>query len=959
MTYFFVVILAGTILIKLLTLYTDYLWMASVGQAAVFTRILGTKVLLGVIVGLLFFVWLWINIRIARRPLPADITIIGKRLLPEEERAQIEQYAGRALLIFALAGGALAGLYASGRWLEYLQFTHAVDFGSTDPLLGRDVGFYVFRLNFIQYLWRLCFYAVGIAFVISVLVHLYQEAIRMVGNTIHALPRARRHCLGLLALALFLKIYGYRLIQFNLLYSQRGEFFSGASFADAHAKFPVLYLMMVLVAIVGIIMLVSIPRRDFKLAGWALAILLAVSFLGGSAYPNLIQRLVVLPTQLEKEYEYAQHNIQMTNQAYGLDQVKESLFAAQDNIDAQVIQDNPQTIRNIRLWDHRPLETVYDQLEALRAYYNFADVDVDRYWLNGEYRQVMLSARQLDYAKLPPPITWVNQYLTYTHGYGVCMSPVDEIGKAGLPIKWIEGLPPRSVFGELEVTRPAIYYMAAIRPRLIEAISPPEVLPAPPVATGPQAEPGAGPPTGPAAAAGIPQPKATKFAIVNTRKKEFDYPRTGGGAEGNVMTQYQGRGGVPLSGWFTRLAFAARFMDVQILLTEYIQPGSKILINRYLPDRLMAIAPFLVFDPDPYLTVIEGQLKWICDSYTFSRMYPYSTRQPQYINLNYIRNSVKIACDAYDGLPIFYVVDPNDPLVQCYQKIFPTLFAPASQMPEQTRAHLRYPQLLFIIQAQTFADYHMRDPETFFQREDSWAIPPEVYREGTRMMEAYYVVMKLPGEDKEEFLLMLPFVLRGREDWVMVAWMAARCDPPHYGELIVYKFPKGTRTFGPMQMESRIRAVPEISEEFTLWGSVGSRVIQGNLLIIPINDSLLYVEPVYVEVAEAQRAIPALHRVIVAAGDRIVMEPTLDAALSKLFGRVVEPAVKPTRPTPATEAPTAPLPPELRQVKELIQRALDLEAEAMALLRAGDLAGYQAKQQEQKKILEQLNATVR
>ena len=488
--YFFVIMLIGIVVVKLLSLYTDYLWMGSVGQGAVFKTILGTRVLLGIIVGGLFFVWLWLNIRIARRPLPADVTFIGRRLLPEEEREQIEQYADRSLLIFALAGGLLAALYGSGRWLEYLQFTHAVDFGSADPLLGRDVGFYVFKLNFIQYLWRSCFYAVVIAFVVSVLVHLYQEAIRLVGNTVHALPRARLHCLGLLALALFVKMYGYRLMQYNLMYSTRGEFFSGASYADAHARFPLLYLMMILVGVVGIVMLISIRQRGFKLAGWALGILVAVSFLGGSVYPAAIQKLVVQPTQLQKEYSYIQHNIAATNQAYGLDGITETQFPGTGELTAEVIGANPETISNIRLWDHRPLQTTYDQIQAHRAYYKFADVDVDRYWIKGQYRQVMLSARQIDYAELPKPITWVNTYLSYTHGYGLAMSPVTEISKDGWPYLWVQDLPVTSIDPTLEVQQPALYYMTSTHPRLIELIAPPEALPSPvaaPSAEGPGA----------------------------------------------------------------------------------------------------------------------------------------------------------------------------------------------------------------------------------------------------------------------------------------------------------------------------------------------------------------------------------------------------------------------------------------------------------------------------------------
>ncbi len=965
LTYFFVLILAGTVLIKLLTLYTDYLWMASVGQAAVFKTILGTRVLLGVIVGGLFFVWLWLNIRIARRPLPTDVTFIGRRLLPEEEREQIEQYADRALLIFALGAGLLAGLYGSSRWLGYLQFTHPVDFGYTEPVLGKDAGFYVFKLGFLQYVWRSCFYAVVIAFVVSTLVHLYQEAIRLVGNTVHALPRARRHCLGLLAVALFLKIYGYRLAQYDLLYSQRGEFFSGASYVDIHARLPVLYLMMVVAAAVGVILLVSIRRRGFRLAGWALGILVAISFLGGSAYPGLVQRLVVKPTQLEKETPYAKHNITATNKAYDLEKVKTRTFPAAKALTAQEIRANAETLNSIRLWDHRPLETTYDMKQGLRAYYKFADVDVDRYHVGGEYRQIMLSARQLDYGELPSR-TWVNTYLSYTHGYGLAMSPVNKSANGGLPELWVKDLPTVSTFEELEVQRPGLYYMTSTRPRLIELISPPEQRPPPPQATGPEGPGGMPPPASPSvqpspsAAAGSATVQQTKFVIVNSRNPELHYPKTGqAGVGANVTTHYSGSGGVSISGWFNRLAFAARFMDVQILLTEYITPDSKIQINRYVPERIYAIAPFLTYDPDPYLVIIDGQLKWICDSYTASRMYPYSTRKPEVGNLNYMRNSVKVVVDAYEGKPIFYAVDPDDPILHCYQSIFPTLFTSFSQMPNQVRRHLRYPQLLFRIQAEIYGRYHMKDVPTFFHNEDAWAIPPELYAGYRRPMEAYYIILKLPGAEHAEFIQMLPMVLRGREEKNMVAWMAARCDDPHYGELLVYDFAAGQLFLGPMMVESLIDQDATISPQLSLWDTGGSRVIRGNTLVIPIEQSLLYVEPIYLESTESP--YPTLHRVIVVVGDRIVMEPTLDQALAELFGvaATAAPEVEiEARPGVAERPPTEGAPEDLQQIRDMIKQVLQLEVEADRLLRQSDLAGYQAKQQQQKKILEQLDATV-
>ena len=962
MRYFFGIVVALIFIGWLSRVWTDYLWMTSVAQGPVFVKILVTKLLLGVIVGVIFFVWLFINIRIARRPLPADVTFVGRRLLPDEERKQIEQYADRALLIFALVAAFLAASLATGKWRDYLLFANGGEFGIADAELGLDVGFYVFKLAFIQYVWRSLLYGVVIAFAVSALVHLYQETIRIVGNTLHIMPRARKHLFILLAAVLFLKIYDYRLMQFNLMYSTRSQSFFGGSYADFHAKFPVLFVMMGIVLIAGVLMLACIRRRGFKLAGWTLGGLLVVSLLAGTAYPALIHQLIVKPNELAVESKYIEHNIKATNDAYGLTDAKIGPFPEEQPLTAQVIANNQETIKSIRLWDHRPLETTYDQKQGLRPYYKFADVDVDRYTINGEYRQVMLAARQLNYAGLPAKSqTWVNRYLTYTHGYGLCMSPVHESADGGLPRLWIKDLPPESDYGNLKVERPGLYYMVKHRPRLIELIAPPERRPPPPDVNQPSG-PGAGmeyqePP--PSIGARSVRVEQTPYAIVNTSNRELDYPQTGTTGQ-NVTTHYAGEGGVPISGLLRRLAFALRFKDKNILLTPALLPESKIHMNRYVPDRLYAITPFpiMVYDPDPYLILVDGELKWICDAYTISRMYPYSTRMPPELgSLNYIRNSVKVVVDAYDGKPTFYVFDETDPVLQCYRRIFPTLFTDLAQMPASVRAHIRYPQLLFRVQAETYGRYHMKDVGTFYNNEDEWTIPPELYSGYQRSMEAYYIILKLPGEERAEFIQMVPMVLKGREDKNLVAWMAARSDEPHYGELLVYQFSAAEFFLGPMQFESLVDQDPAISEKLTLWGQSGSQVIRGNTLVIPIEQSLLYVEPIYL--VSTETPFPVLQQVVVAAGNEIVMEPTLEQALARLFGQAarVTPTVAPPSAEPA--APAAPTEADLGELKRIIQRALQLEAEAAQLLREGDLAGYQQKQQEQKRLLEQLGGAVR
>ncbi len=975
--YVLVAIVALVLIGKGLTLYTDLLWFDSFDLAAVWGTMFWTKLGLGLVVGVAFFAFLYANLRYARRPLPSDVTFIGRRLLPEEEREQIEQYADRALLVFSLVGALMAGMLASAHWLEWLQFLNWVPFGKTDPIFEIDAGFYVFRLRFIEWVWRSIYHALIVTFVVSVLVHLYQEAIRLVGSNIQAIPRARTHALGLLGAALLVKIYGYRLAMFNLLFSTSSSAFQGgAGWTDINARLPVLWILMVAALVCAVIAFVAIKTRNYKLPAGAVGGLLLLSFLGGTVYPLAMQKLVVVPNELDKERKYIERNIEATNYAYGTHMVKERVFDVEEDLDANMIERNWATIENIRLWDHRPLQRTYNQEQAIRAYYNFPDVDVDRYVVDGRLRQVMLAPRQLNADKIPGAQQWVNMHLKYTHGYGLAMSPVNEISAEGLPNYWIGDIPPRVREGLPEITQAGVYYSASIRPRLIEITSPPET----PLTTQqeqapqePEPGPGGGQPRdGPnqprRGYGGVPGDITTQdFVIVNTQEPEVHYSTAGD--DGVVeTTHYDGTGGVQLTNFFRRFAFFARFFpDVRILFTNQPTSESRIQIERTVPERMQAVAPFLMYDPDPYLVVDDdGTLKWIVDAYTISGKYPYSHplrrlgRVPAPLG-NYFRNSVKVVCDAFNGTPEYYVVDPEDPLVRCYQKIFPTLFKPIDQMSDNLRKHLRYPQLLFAIQAGAYADYHMKDPGVFYSKEDRWAIPPEIYSFGRRQMEAYYVVMQLPGADKPEFLLMMPFVLQGQEERVMVAWMAARCDEPNYGELLVYNFPRET-IYGPWQIESRISQNAEISELITLWSQAGSRVIRGNLLVIPLENSLLYVEPLYLEAEDT--GLPELRRVIMAYGDNIVWGRDLETTLAKLFGAIN------VRETTAEEGGEQPptvsgvaggeeISPEvIETLRQMLDRVMRLDREAEEARAQGDIATYVEKNAEQSKALQELEQRI-
>ncbi len=970
--YLFGIVVLAVLIMKGLTLYTDYLWFDSLGQAAVFTTILSTRVVLGVVIGGLFFAFLYANLRFARRPLPDDVTFIGKRLLPEEEREQVEQYADRFLLIFALIGGLMAGVVASAHWIDYLQFANWVPFGHDDPLFQNDAGFYVFRLRFIEYIYQSVYYALLVTFVASILVHLYQEAIRLVGNTVQAISRARAHVFGLLGAALFVKIFGYRLMQYNLLFSDHSEAFrGGAGWVDIHARLPVLYLLMVAAGVAGILSLVAIKTRNYKLPAGAVAGLVLLSLLGGTVYPLAMQKLVVAPNELAMERDYIARNIEATNFAYGTYRVTDMHFPLSYDLGTEDIEEHWHSVENIRLWDHRPLQQTYNQEQALRAYYNFPDVDVDRYMIDGRLRQVMLAPRQVNADKIPGRHSWVNRHLVYTHGYGAVMSPVNEIGPQGLPNYWIRDIPPRSAHPELELTQPAVYYNASIHPRLIERISPMEepLRTREPATDGdePMAGPGGGQPrTGPH------QPRRgtmrapedidmQEYVIVNTEEPELHYSRVDPetGQIDNVHTHYDGVGGVQLTSFFRRFAFMARFFpDFQIIFTNMTTPESRIQINRTVPERFQALAPFLLYDPDPYLVVDEdGSLVWMQDAYTVSGKYPYS--QSLRPLGNYFRNSVKIVMDAYDGIPEYYVVEPDDPVVQVYENIFPTLFRSAEEKSDYMRSHWRFPELLFTIQVGVYAQYHMTDPNVFYHGEDRWAIPPEIYKVGRRQMEAYYVVMEFPDREEPEFVLMMPLVLAGQEERVMVSWLAARCDEPHYGEMLVYKFAR-ERVFGPWMIESRISQHAEISAAITLWSQAGSDVLRGNLLVIPLADSLLYVEPVYL-VAE-DTGLPEMRRVILAFGEEIVWGANLELALEQLFGRLeVREEVLPEEPEveePIEEVEPPPAPDVIEPMRDTLDRILELNRQAEAARAAGDIATYIELTQQQSELLEELEMDV-
>jgi hypothetical protein len=785
-----------------------------------------------------------------------------------------------------------SGLRASAHWETLLAYLNAEPFGAVDPLFGRDLGFFLFTLPFWRLLYGWGMTLVGATIVLTFVLYVLQRSLVLTTRGPRLAAGARSHLLVLAAALLLFRAVGFWLDRFELVYSPRGIVF-GATYTDTHASLPALGILAILSVLCAAACVVQIGRPRMRPV-LASLVVLGVVWVGGlGIYPALLQRFRVTPNELEAERPFITHNIRMTRQAYGLNRIVEQEFPARDNLDAQAIDRNEATIKNIRLWDYRPLLRTYGQLQEIRTYYKFVDVDNDRYTIGSEYRQLMLSPRELSYPHLQSRI-WINEHLTFTHGYGVVVGPVNRVTPEGLPEFFVKDIPPVSTDGFPAITRPQIYYGEI----------------------------------------------GNEYVLVRTRSQELDYPS----GDQNVYADYTGRGGIPIGSWLGKLAFAVRFGEVKILLSNDLTADSRIMIYRPVTERVRRIAPFFRFDRDPYLVVTgDGRLVWMLDGYTTSDRYPYSdpVRSAEWSG-NYIRNSVKAVIDAYHGSVTFYLADASDPLVRVYARSFPGLLQPLDSMPDDLRAHIRYPEDFFAIQARKYATYHMEDPQVFYNKEDLWAIPRRTIEGREREMEPYYTIMRLPGERREEFILLTLFNPARRDN--MIAWLAARSDPPHYGRLIAYNFPKQKLVFGPRQVDARIDQDPVISQQLALWNQRGSTVIRGSLLAIPLDESLIYVQPLYLAASE-QGALPELRRVIVAYGNQIAMESTLEQSLARIFGGRVG-----ATPAAAAPAPAAAIP----GVSTAAQRAWEIWTRAQDALRRGDWAAYGAEQKRLEEALRTL-----
>jgi len=814
--------------------------------------------------------------------------------LPELIRALGERVPWR--VIVAAAAAVLALFAAQGEaasWDIYLKGLYGVPFGLTEQAFGKDVGFYIFSLPLLEEFRDLLMVLVVLSAAMAIAVYWARGALDFKETPPRVTQGAAAHLSVLLGLFFVQRAMSYWLGRFDLLLHTNGVVF-GLRYVDRILWQPGLWLLVALS--LGAAVMCILNARD---AGLRIPVAAFVVVFGPALVMNLIQpvieRLWVKPDELRVERPYLERNIAATRHAYKIDTVDVKPFAGQGALTPAALEQDSATIRNIRLWDPRPLLDTYRQLQEIRTYYDFRDVDIDRYWIDGKYTEVMLSPPELNLDQLPETAqTWVNQHLKFTHGAGLAMSPVNKKDTEGLPVFFVKDIPPKSNVG-LKVDQPAIYFGE----------------------------------------------ERDSYAVVNSATPEFDYPK----GTDNVFSYYAGSGGVPVSGFWRRLLFSIYFSDVNLLVTENIVDKSKIMIRRNIAERVAYIAPFLKIDHDPYAVIHNGRMVWILDCYTISDHYPYSQRNGD--QLNYIRNSVKVVVDTYTGDTDFYVTDPDDPIIKTWARVFPAMFKPITAMPPDLHSHIRYPEDFFQVQADTYRTYHMTDPQVFYNREDLWGFPRESYAGQTAPMQPYYVIVRLPGQKDAEYMMMLPMTPSGRDN--MIAWMAARCDGADYGHLFEYSFSKDRLIYGPYQIQARINQNPEISRQLSLWNQMGSKVLLGNLLVIPIQDSLLYVEPLFIRAENGQ--LPELQRVIASYSDRVVMGDTLELTMAALFTNQPPPAptiakTVTSQPAPQSIAQNGPAPTaDMHNAAEHYNRAL-------AAIRADDWTEFGT---EMKKLGDQLS----
>jgi uncharacterized membrane protein (UPF0182 family) len=893
------------------TAYTEILWFREVHYSKVLWTAITTRLVLGVVFGVIFAVLLLLNLWIVRKITnPARLFSVPDQIF-ERYRATLQPYMKWAIIAGAIVFGIFAGSGASVKWREYQLYTHATTFGGLpDPVFHKDIGFYIFKLPFLQFIFTWVFSTLIVITLVVAFAHYFMGGIRPQQRGERVAPEVRAHLSVLLGGIVLFKAYGYRLDQYNLLYSNRGVV-QGASYTDVHAQLPALRLLVVIAVVCSIFFFINARFKNWILPVGGIGLLALTSIVGGGVYPAAIQKFKVKPNERALEGQYIKRNIDATRSAYQLDKIKSVPFSATGKLNSSDVRNNASTIQNIRLWDPAVLRSVYVNLQRIKQYYEFTNVDVDRYRFDGAERQVMVSAREISPDGLSSEAkTWLNTHLFYTHGYGVVASRVDRVVGQGEPDFVLENIPPRAKApGGPKIEVPQIYFG---------------------------------------------ENNEVPFVVAKTAQKELDYPTASDdkSGAGYVTTTYDGKGGIPVGNVLTRAAFAWRFRDVNLLISGAIKSDSRIMFRRSILDRVNRVAPFLRIDRDPYIAIANGRLVWILDGYTTTSMYPYSQRL-NFGNVattvdgggNYIRNSVKFVVDAKDGTINGYVWDENDPVLKAWMKVFPGIYKSRTEMSAEVVAHVRYPEGLFQVQSDRYANYHVTDANSFYQKEDAWLVardPTAPAGNGSLCggkfapcppVPPYYVLQKLPGDRDVNFNLVRPFTPGGAGRQNLVGYMVVHCDPENYGEMTTYEFPRSEQIFGGEQVEAQINQDPQVSSQISLWNQQHSTVIYGNLLIVPVADSLLYVQPLYLQGEGSQ--IPQLKRVVAVANGNVAMADTLSDALAALFGQ--QPAT-PTQPT-AT-------------VADLLQQALDHDARAQTCLKNGDFACYGREQNAEREALQ-------
>jgi len=863
---FLKVLIGFIILAALLTassgLFEDWLWFKDLGYTQLFWTPILSKLLFQAVNGTILFIFIAGTLLSIRH---AIITFVNERLrrrmrLVQDMNRPFFSLSQRKVTVWLLAISAVVSFgvsFVAGftGWLDVLSFVHATPFGQVDPIFSKDLAFYFFQLPFLKTLFNAFFGPLflltlftSIFYIVTGVIRFRSKRLWQPGAVI--LGSARKHLAFLIGILFALKAFGYYLDIYQLLYSVHGHLV-GAGYTDLTATLPALKLLIVISVIGSILAFISLASQESRFITIPVTSIFIVGFLVNGIIPGLLQTFVVKPNELIKEQPYIQHEIALTRYGYGLDKITEIDYPGNTPITINALKADQSTLNNIRLNDTRPMLQTYNQKQGIRLYYKFHDIDIDRYTVNGEYRQVMIGPREISTPDLETSAkTFVNLRFKYTHGFGASASFANAVTSEGLPSFAIKEVPPVSEFAEFKMTEPRIYYGEL----------------------------------------------TNDWVVANTSVKEFDYPQ----GSANAENSYQGKTGIPFTP-LNKLMLTLRHANPRFYLASQVTSESKMLLYRNIQERVEKLAPFLTYDPDPYIVIDDGRLKWIIDAYTTSDALPYSNQYPSQ-DFNYIRNSVKVIIDAYDGTVDFYAVDPNDPILKTYMKVFPGVFKDITTLSPNLVSHLRYPESLFTIQSNMLKTFHMTNASVFYNKEDSWAIAKELFNKEPQNVAPYYTIMKIPGEDKPEYVLMLPFTPASSETNSrnnMVAWMAARMDGEHYGEIMLYKLPKNIEVDGPLQIESRIDQDPIISGQLTLWDQRGSSVIRGNLLALPIGGNFLYVEPIYLQ-SDKEGSIPEMKRVVLAYQDHLVMTDNLGTALTQLFG---EEAPQPTTPGQSTPVP--------------------------------------------------------